>query len=316
MDAETARVLDELALPGMRIVRVEELEAHDRGLLKVKPTRTPVEYCWTATPAICLHALETEPEIDEITYLDADLMFFSSPEPVFEEVGDASVTIVPHRYAPRYREFERESGTYNVEWLTFRRDSQGLEALSWWRERCLEWCYCRYEDGKMGDQKYLDDWPARFAGVHILEHPGAGLAPWNVSQYALAEQDGRVEVDGRGLVFFHYHSLRLYKPTPLARVAAALASQPRWGPGLLWSTSYPVPSMELGLIWKPYLTRLAEELERVRDLSPHLRSGIGRWPARELVTPYRVVGWALNRAKHALQRLAAGRWELQRHRDG
>ena len=65
------------------------------------------------------------------------------------------------------------------------RDERGIAALRWWHDRCVEWCYQRFEDGKFGDQKYLDDWPDRFAGVHVVDHPGVGLAPWNVSRHEL-----------------------------------------------------------------------------------------------------------------------------------
>ena len=59
MDAETERILDALALPKLAIVPLAELERHDPELLEVKPTRTQVEYCWTATPAVSPLRLET-----------------------------------------------------------------------------------------------------------------------------------------------------------------------------------------------------------------------------------------------------------------
>ena len=116
--------------------------------------------------------------------------------------------ITPHRFSPEYAA-QAINGIYNVQFLTFRRDRSGLECLRWWHDRCIEWCYYRLEDGKLGDQKYLDDWPERFDGVHVLEHKGGGLAPWNITQYDVGAIDGRVIVDEDPLVFFHYHRVKL-----------------------------------------------------------------------------------------------------------
>ena len=82
MDEETKDLLDRLRLPRLTAIGLDELEAHDSELLSVKPTRTQVEYCWTATPAVCAYALETEPQLEAITYLDADLMFFRDTDPI------------------------------------------------------------------------------------------------------------------------------------------------------------------------------------------------------------------------------------------
>src|SRR4051794_12709898 len=166
MDDATKAILDRLALPHLVPIAIGELEARDRVLATVKPGRSEVEYCWTATPATCVHVLETEPDVEMITYIDADVMLFSDPAPIFEEMGDASIVITPHRYAPEYELDDMGPGTsaesggiYNVQWVTFRRDERGLQAARWWRERCIEWCFNRVEDGRFGDQKYLDDWP-------------------------------------------------------------------------------------------------------------------------------------------------------------
>ena len=284
MDTATEEVLTRLGLPRLTIVPLRELERHDPQLLAVKQDRTQVEYCWTATPAVCLFALDTNSELAEITYLDADLMFFSDPEVLFEEMGDNATMIVPHRYAPEHRWKEPESGTFNVEWLTFRRDPDGLEALHWWHDQCIEWCYFRVEDGKMGDQKYLDDFPTRFERVHILEHPGGGLAPWNVTNHELGEDRGSVLVDDRPLVFFLYHSLRVYVPTPAARVATALGYVRAGVPPepLAWSSNYPVPPRERALVWEPHLRALGTELDVLRRSGGPVLPGVERVSVRAL----------------------------------
>ena len=54
--------------------------------------------------------------------------------------------------------------------FSFRNDPNGLDALRWWTERCLEWCYSEPEH--FGDQRYLQEWPTSRPGVHVLRHPG------------------------------------------------------------------------------------------------------------------------------------------------
>jgi len=276
MDDETQTVLERMALPNLSVIGLAELERHDPELLAVKPTRTQLEYCWTATPSVCAYSLDVEPELEQITYLDADLMFFTDPAPIFDELGADSVLIVPHRYAPQWQHLEATSGTYNVQFMTFKRDERGLRALGWWRERCLEWCYNRVEDGKLGDQKYLDDWPERFEGVHVLEHVGGGLAPWNVANHALAEENGQPQVDGRPLVFYHYQSLKLYRGITRLRQTGLLANSCRLTRGTLpivWTTEYKMSERELDLVWEPYVLEIADTVAAIRRHGGDRRAG-------------------------------------------
>jgi hypothetical protein len=260
-DDEAERLLDELALEHLTVVPLSALEEFDQELLATKGDRTPVEYCWTATPALPLYVFGTRADVDEVTYIDADLMFFSDPEVLFEEMGDASVLITPHRYAPEHAH-QAINGIYNVQFLPFRRDERGLRVLNWWHDRCIEWCYYRLEDGKLGDQKYLDDWPERFEGVHVLQHPGGGLAPWNISQYDVHERDGRVMVDDDELVFYHYHRVQLRK-------RGGHAWQP---PG------YPITDRQRELVYDPYLVEIERELEIVREFEPRFNAGFAAPP--------------------------------------
>lgn len=277
MDDETSAFLATLDLPNVEIVPLAVLEAHDRELAAVKPTRDQIEYCWTATPCICLYVLEQHPDISEVTYLDADLMFFADPGELWEEMGLASVLLTPHRYAPQHGHLESANGVYNVQFMTFKRTPEGLTALRWWRDRCIEWCYRRHEDGKFGDQKYLDDWPERFDGVHVLEHPGGGLAPWNASRYALTAEATGIAVDGRPLVFHHFHGLSLHSPPPASATA---------GPTLLsWEADYPIGRAERRLLWEPYAAALQEELALLRSLDHAFTAGVATAPRPSKRTP-------------------------------
>lgn len=190
-------------------------EFEDEQLLKVKPARTSAEYCWTCSSSTILHAIEHY-HLDHCTYIDADLIFYADPSILIEEMGSDSVMITDHRYTPKYDQ-TATSGRYCVQFVTFKNDLRGLQVLKWWRNACLEWCYARFENGKFGDQKYLDDWVVRFAGVHELQHLGGGIAPWNVQQYHFIKRKGNIfgkeKATGKRfpVVFYHFHGFRFYK---------------------------------------------------------------------------------------------------------
>jgi len=211
MDEETRHILERFVFPNVTHLSMTQIEAADPELASAKNDRTRVEYLWTTTPAIILWLIESHPGIDLLTYLDADLYFYSSPEPIFAELGADSILIHEHRYTPELRDMEI-NGKYNVGLLSFRADTVGKTALRWWRERCIESCVYDVKNGKCGDQVYLNDWPERFPRVHVLEHHGAGVAPWNVDQYAITKPGKHVLVDGVPLIFYHFHALSILAP--------------------------------------------------------------------------------------------------------
>lgn len=207
LDDVVGHALSQLALPGLTPIALSDLERADPALLIAKANRSVVEYYFTLTAAFMLYLLQSFGEGDLVTYLDADLFFFADPEPLFQELGANSIAIIAHSFPPHLRHLESH-GIYNVGWLTFRRDGAGLTCLRWWRERCLEWCYDRVEDGRFADQKYLDDWPTRFAGVRVLRHPGANVGPWNLANITFDQQAEGIRVNHQPLVFFHFHGLK------------------------------------------------------------------------------------------------------------
>ncbi len=210
-DEKCEEVLKKLALENVTVISLKDFE--DEELLRIKPTRGKGEYCWTCTPSTIFYVLKNF-AVPSCTYIDADLYFFSDPKILIEELGEKSVSIIEHRYTPKYDQ-SKNSGKYCVQFMTFKNDEDGLEVLKWWRERCIEWCFGRVEDGKFGDQKYLDDWMARFNCVRELKNLGGGVAPWNIEQYRFVEENKKIlgieKKSGKKfpLIFFHFHGFKI-----------------------------------------------------------------------------------------------------------
>ena len=214
-DDKSRDILRQEALENMVVVPLEEFESP--ALQKVKKERTRAEYCWTCTPWTIRYVLEHFHE-PICTYIDADMMFYSSPSYVFDAMHQAgcSTIIVPHRLGNDKRNRQREAhvGKYCVEFNTFVNDEQGRAVLHWWADACLDWCFYvppGTGESRYGDQKYLEEFSKRFSGVFICEEFGMGIAPWNASQLKLVEgtqKPCQVEVVATGnrypVVFFHF----------------------------------------------------------------------------------------------------------------
>lgn len=208
-DSRSYKLLKKLDLAFVTVVSLEAFE--DEELLKAKEDRSAGEYCWTCTPSTIKYCIETY-NLDSCTYLDADLYFFNNPSILIEEMGDKSVLITEHRYTPEYDQSTMH-GKYCVQFMTFKNDKNGMKVLNWWRDACNEWCYSYHEDGKFGDQKYLDHWKTSFEGIHELQHLGGGLAPWNIQQYHISSKNGLHGVESSSgskfnVVFYHFQNFQ------------------------------------------------------------------------------------------------------------
>jgi hypothetical protein len=262
LDELTFDILQELELPDVHLIRLADFERGDQALRAARSNRSLTEYYWTLTPCLPLYVLRTYPDLDLVAYLDADLFFYYSPEPVYAEFNDCSIGIIEHRYAPQFIRLSARTGIYNVGMMFFRNDARGIQALQWWRDQCIDWCYVKAVDGKFGDQKYLDDWPTRFEGVGVIQHKGANVAPWNVDNYSITAQDETLHVDEVPLLFYHFHSLNMLTP---------------W----LYHSTYRLTNQQVDLVYRPYLRELRLAFSRIRQLRPGFSSGLARPTARK-----------------------------------
>lgn len=176
-----------------------------------------------------------------VTYVDADVMFHSSPEPLFGEWGGAAAGIIPHGFAPAKLglpgptlESHRVFGKYNV----------GIVHVTQpvaedWADKCREWCYDAVDRGRYGDQAYLDLWPVTFDAI-ATEHPGACLGPWAVHTRALDVRDGVIHFGNKPLIAYHYSALKLLPH----------------GDGQLTRPEYALTRRQEHILYAPYLRAL------------------------------------------------------------
>src|SRR5262249_26989060 len=68
------------------------------------------------------------------------------------------------------------------------------------------------------DQKWIDLAPGLFPGIHVLRDPTCNIAYWNLHERGarLARVDGRWQLDGDPVRFFHYSG---FDPDDLERIS-------------------------------------------------------------------------------------------------
>lgn len=261
----------------LTIIPLSDFE--DEDLLRIKPTRDSREYCWTCTSSTILYCIETF-NLTNCTYIDADVYFYSDPTVLIEEMGENSVLITAHRYTPEYDQSE-EKGKFCVQFVAFKNDERGMKVLRYWRNACIEWCYARAEDGKCGDQKYLDAWSNRFEGIHELQHLGGGVAPWNIQQYSFVDTTSsgivcRERQTGNifNLVFYHFHGTTFYTNN-IVRLTGGF---------------YKLNLKAKKILYIPYVKSLTEIAIKVKQKMPDIDPNGAYNATRE--TPMDIVVWA------------------------
>ncbi len=206
-------ILTDLKWKHIHPVSLSEFENED--LLKVKPTRSAGEYCWTCGPFFTIYVINTF-NAQYCSYIDADIAFYDDPQVIIEEMAsrNASVSIIGHRFNKDVAyEQEVKVGKYCVECNTFKNDENGRELLNTWARQCLEYCSADGDGIHWADQKYMDNWIDDYPYTIELENLGAGVAPWNIKQYKLISSnsnDVRLSCKGKEcrLLFFHFQGLR------------------------------------------------------------------------------------------------------------
>ena len=222
VDSSTYNLFSKMKFSNVRLVRAQELS--DKKLEEVKKQRKLNEYCWTLKPVFIEKLFIENPSIVRVTYIDADLFFWNNPSKVFINQPDSNVLlsrgdiIIPMLPLPLIKLLQDLMGLYNSGFISFKRNKEAQECLSWWKNCCLDSCISTPESGKFGDQKYLDEMPKLFLGVDEITTPGVNIGHWNNANHQFEFFDGVLCADNRKLICYHFSGYRFLRNGDILKI--------------------------------------------------------------------------------------------------
>lgn len=247
MDEETFTVLSKLNYESLTPIRIDDLLTDEiRG---VRENTSHGQFCWVNQPLICRHLLDNY-GLEMVTYLESDSFFYSDPEVLFEELGESSVSLVPHNFSSEFDNSD-VAGRFCVQFNAFRNDGRAHSVLADWIK--ANYSYSKLRPNFYPGQKCIDGWPEKFPGIKVLKNKGAGVAPWNIRGYLLSESNGIPLVDGVPVVFYHYHQYGR-----LVNGAHELGS-------------YPMTLDVVDTFYRPYVSALRHAEHVVRNIDPKFK---------------------------------------------
>lgn len=204
-------------LKNSNITVISRDEFIDERLKNAKLNRSAREFLWTCSSYSILYVLNNF-EVSDCTYIDADMYFYNDCSEVYLNFlnSGCDAGIISHNFYKCYENscLEKKCGKFCVEFNTFKNNINGLKILNWWIDSCFDLC-TEIPDGiHFGDQKYLDEMIKIFDNVYIYSDEGMGIAPWNLSNYILNNDnliENRQTHKCEKLIFYHFHSMSIEK---------------------------------------------------------------------------------------------------------
>ena len=259
VDDATADLLGKYS--SARVLVVPPAAYESERLRAAKASLNINEYRWTCKPAVLLHALEAVPALQWAVWLDSDMLAFGDLDDELRKYPDASAVLTPHRFSlPEFAAYEPVVGRFNAGYVAFHNTAEGLAALRWWMDRCLEGCPAVPMDGRYGDQKYLDEMPRLFANVVASASAGLNCAPWNLFEKRIERVGKGVLVEGTPLLLYHFQGLKIIRDWAFD----------------LYGARRRLPAAARKIIYAPYLGALASQIHAVATDSREPWAGIDR----------------------------------------
>jgi hypothetical protein len=177
-----------------RLETVWEPEELDRILAR------PVSLRALSSKARLLLRARENSSAEALFLLDLDMYFFRSPAHLNQAFGDSHTLLFP-QWSDRFT-WARLHGVFNSGMVGARKGSETL--LSWWSKACWISCELDVENGRFGDQAFIDHALCQFTGVRVYKGHDEDVAPWNSETLGVRWESGRLVLqDGKPVGSFH-----------------------------------------------------------------------------------------------------------------
>ena len=164
----------------------------------------------TGAKAHFLKYLFEKYQLKKLAYFDPDILFTNSLENLWKVLDKKSIVLTPHLTAPIHDDKKpteddiMRSGVYNLGFIALANTKITQDFLKWWMPHLMEAGYSDVKNGMFTDQKWIDSVPSQFDDVYIIRHSGYNVAYWNLMQRQVEIFDGKINVNGKPLYFFHF----------------------------------------------------------------------------------------------------------------
>ncbi|WP_129597661.1 hypothetical protein [Anaerophilus nitritogenes] len=256
IDQSAYDILYDLKLSYVVPIHLSNIE--DRHLKKIKYTRTKGEYAWTLKPVMMHYVMKHFKDAKYFAHLDGDLYFYENIEKIFNENQEASLYLTDHNNSKRFLDTYNITGKYNTGFVGCKNDEIGYDAVNWWKDQCILWCYkdADQKNKRFGDQRYVEMWEEKFSNVHVIKTIGANVAIWNIDNYRVSSKEDKIYVEDEKMIFYHFSGLSIYNDQEF---------------NLCWFEG--LSDQVVKYIYIPYLKELSDMIQYIKKRYPKFESG-------------------------------------------
>lgn len=177
----------------------------------------------TAFKPFLLSYLFKSNDIDNILFLDPDILVTHSLNKLYEEFKKADIILTPHLdkdypddgFLPDDSHIMR-SGIYNLGFIGLRKCNNVDAFLTWWQHKLYDKCVIDHRIGYFVDQKFIDLASVLFPNITVLHDSGYNVAYWNIHSRKIHKHDNIWMCNDGILYFYHFSNFKPENPDELS----------------------------------------------------------------------------------------------------